>query len=177
MPEKEALGMVEDTSPQYGHVTMIPTERTKDDNEYLIPFRLTNNSSEKITNKRLLLLCTSITNTKTNREKFVVTAYLDQQEDFEPYQEQNYLVTMPLGKRTHTNENAEYFYRASDEMLDNYVFDDLSFQNLRLVVVQFDNDEECDAFLQDLKDNEISDLSNEEKIEHNAQWLKSLWEG
>ena len=171
IPEKQFLGIAdEDNTNKYGYVDVMPISRQEFDDCYDINVKFTNQSSETITNKRVVLACTTLTNSKTKRQTEIVAAYKDSEDVFNPYEEK--IVTT----RIHYKKTSKGIpYTISDKPFSaNYKADHSFFDNMILLTIQFANDKEYDEFMADIKSNNLIDLSTDENIENNANWLKAL---
>lgn len=171
IPEKQFLGIAdEDNTSQYGYVDVMPISRQEFDDCYDINVKFTNQSSETITNKRVVLACTTLTNSKTKRQTEIVAAYKDSEDVFNPYEEKNVIT------RIHYKKTSKGIpYTISDKPFSaNYKADHSFFDNMILLTIQFANDKEYDEFMADIKSNNLIDLSTDENIENNANWLKAL---
>lgn len=171
IPEKQFLGIAdEDTSNKYGYVDVQPISRQEFDDCYDIKVKYTNQSGETITNKRIVLGCTTLTNSKTKRQSEVVVSYKDNEEVFNPYEEKSVIT------RIHCKKTSEGIpYTMGDKPFSaNYQADHSFLDNMTLLTIQFANDKEYNEFMADIEANNLLDLSTDENIENNTKWLKAL---
>lgn len=171
VPEKQFLGIAdEEDTNQYGYVDVMPISRQEFDDRYEIKVSYKNNSSETITNKRIVLACTTLTNSKTKRQSEVVAAYKDSEDVFNPYEEK--IVTT----RIHCKKTADGIpYVIGDKPFSsNYRRYHSFLDDMTLITVQFANDKEYNDFMAEIEANHLTDLSTDEYIESNSMWLKTF---
>lgn len=171
IPEKQFLGIAdEEDTNKYGYVDVMPISRQEFDDRYEIKVSYKNNSSETITNKRIVLACTTLTNSKTKRQSEVVAAYKDSEDVFNPYEEK--IVTT----RIHCKKTADGIpYVIGDKPFSsNYRRYHSFLDDMTLITVQFANDKEYNDFMAEIEANHLTDLSTDEYIESNSMWLKTF---
>lgn len=171
IPEKQFLGIAdEEDANKYGYVDVMPISRQEYDDRYEIKVSYKNNSSKTITNKRIVLACTTMTNSKTKNQSEVVAAYKDSEDVFNPYEEK--VVTT----RIHCKKTADGIpYVIGDKPFSsNYRRYHSFLDDMTLITVQFANDKEYNDFMAEIEANHLTDLSTDEYIESNSMWLKTF---